>query len=673
VSDESGLFINRELSWLEFNARVLDQARDPGIPLLERVKFLGIFGSNLDEFFMVRVSGLHEQLEAEVVPATADGLAVREQLARIRARVTELVGSAVALFRDDIVPALEKACIRIVSWDELSRAQTEWARRYFRRSVFPVLTPLGVDPGHPFPFMSNLSVSLAVEARSPETGEIRFVRIKVPEGMARFVRVGPGGAEPCGDFIPLEELIAGNLGDLIPGMEILGCYAFRVTRDMDLDILEDEAQDLLKLVDRRVRERRLGAAVRLEVSPALPARIRAMLVEKLEIDDDDVYAYDGLLGLAGLAALAQIPVPELHDPPLVPAVVDWGEAGPFAAIAAGDLFLRHPRDSFDSVLDLLRTAVDDPAVLAIKMTLYRTSKKSETVPALIRAAENGKQVAVALELQARFDEANNISWARALDRAGVHVFFGSAALKTHAKILLIIRREGAELRRYVHVASGNYNAVTARLYTDLALITAAEDFGDDACDLFNMLSGFSRPAGFRRFVVAPMTLRPTLLGKIGEQTARARAGRPARIFAKLNALVDGEIIRALYAASQAGVDVDLVVRGICCLRPGIPGVSERIRVLSLLGRFLEHERVYAFGPQGAEEIWIGSADWMPRNLDRRVELMVPLQSEAARARVRSECMRPLETHVGAIYRLEASGTYRRIEREKEPEATRKSA
>jgi polyphosphate kinase len=672
MSDESGLFINRELSWLEFNARVLDQARDPAVPLLERVKFLAIFGSNLDEFFMVRVSGLHEQLEAKVVPVTPDGLAVREQLARIRERVAELTRSAVELFAGEIVGALEKAGIRIVSWTSLSRTQREWARRYFRRSVFPILTPLAVDPGHPFPFLSNLSLSLAVEAESAETGERRFVRIKVPEGMARFVRVG-AGAEPGGEFLPLEELIAGNLGDLIPGMDILGWHAFRVTRDMDLDILEDEAQDLLKLVDRQVRQRRLGAAVRLEVSPDLPARIRAMLVEKLEIDEDDVYAYDGLLGLAGLSGLAQIPIPELRDPPLVPAVVDWGQGGPFVAIAGADLLLRHPHDSFDSVLDLLRTAVDDPAVLAIKMTLYRTSAKSEAVPALIRAAENGKQVAVALELKARFDEANNISWARALDRAGVHVFFGSAALKTHAKVLLIVRREGSELRRYVHIATGNYNATTARLYTDLALITADEDFGDDACDLFNMLSGFSQPAGFRRFVVAPLTLRETLLAKIGEQEARARAGKPARIFAKLNALVDGEIIRALYAASQAGCEIDLVVRGICCLRPGVPGVSERIRVLSLLGRYLEHERIYAFGPRGAEEIYIGSADWMPRNLDRRVELMAPLLAESARARVRAECMRPLETHSGAIYRLEASGTYHRIARAPEPEATRASA
>ena len=657
MTDDRALFINRELSWLEFNARVLDQARDSRVPLLERMKFLAIFGSNLDEFFMIRVSGLHEQLQSRVGSTAPDGLSVVDQLARIRERVLAMTASATKLLREELAVELERAGIRVLGWKQLSRSQREWARHHFRKAVFPVLTPLAVDPAHPFPFLSNLSLSLAVEAADPATGERRFVRIKVPEILPRFVPI-EGGT----DFLLLEDLIGANLSDLLPGTEIIGSHPFRVTRDMDIDILEDEASDLLSLVDRQIRQRRFGAAVRLEVSPKLPARVRAMLLSKLEIDDDDVYEVDGLLGLSGLFALAQLPRPELRDPPMIPSMpAEWTEEDPFALLARKDVLLRHPADSFEVVLDLLRRAADDPDVLAIKMTLYRAGANSEAVRTLIRAAENGKQVAVSLELKARFDEANNVAWARAFERAGVHVFFGTAGSKTHAKILLVVRREGPVLRRYVHLATGNYNAATAKLYTDLALLTSDDAFGEDACELFNMLSGFARQTSFRKLVVAPVALRPTILAQIGAQAERARAGKPARIFAKLNSLVDPEVIRALYAASQAGVDIELVVRGICCLRPGVPGVSERIRAWSLLGRFLEHERVFAFGPIGAEEVYLSSADWMPRNLDRRVELMVPVADEGIRARIREACMRPLESHAGAIYALDATGAYRRVE------------
>ena len=649
--EDASLFVNRELSWLEFNARVLDQARDRRLPLLERVKFVAIFGSNLDEFFMIRVSGVHEQLESRVAPTGPDGLTPVALLARIRERVLGLMNEASALLVE-LTAALEEAGVRIVMWDKLTPAQREFASKTFRESVYPVLTPLAVDPAHPFPFLSNLSLSLAVETEDPLTEERRFVRIKVPESLPRFIEIGPS-------FVPLEELIAGNLGELIPGMRILGCYPFRVTRDMDLDVLEDEAADLLSFIDRQIRQRRFGAAVRLEVSKGLPARIRAMLLQKLQIDEEGLYEFDGFLGLAGLFGLAGLPIADLHDPPLAPRVPVELEGGdPFAVIAAGDVLVRHPHDSFETVLGMLRLAAADPDVLAIKMTLYRAGANSEAVRSLITAAENGKQVAVSLELQARFDEANNISWARAFDRAGVHVFFGAAGVKTHAKIILIVRREKGGLRRYVHVGTGNYNASTAKLYTDLGLFTADPAIAEDASDLFNMLSGFSRPSRFRRLAVAPMTLRETIVSKIREQTERARAGKPARIFAKLNAVVDPDVIRALYAASQAGVDIELVVRGICCLRPGLLGMSERIRVYSLLGRFLEHERIYAFGPEGAEEMYIGSADWMPRNLDRRVELIAPVLNERVREKIRAESMRPL-SHDGAIYLLEPSGTYRR--------------
>jgi polyphosphate kinase len=655
------LYVNRELSWLAFNERVLDQARDSRWPLLERLKFLAIHGSNLDEFYMIRVSGLHEQLDASVTTTQADGIEVRDLLAQIRTLAQRQLNEASTLYREVLLPELAGAGIRIRPFGDLSEAERSWARDYFRSSVFPVLTPLGVDPVHPFPFLSNLSLSLAVELNDPASSEHRFARVKVPEILPRFVVIGGGKHDDATDFILMEQLIGENLQELFPGLEIRGCHPFRVTRDMDLDILEDAAEDLLSAVDQVVRRRRFGAAVRLEVSPRLSPHIRQLLLDKLEIEEDDLYESPAPLGLFCLFQLAGLGRTELRDPPLVqrvPAV--WFEkSDPFSAIRAADICLHHPYDSFAPVLELLTFAAHDPGVLAIKMTLYRAGSDAEAMRALVRAAENGKQVAVSIELKARFDEANNIAWARALERAGAHVFYSAADVKTHAKALLIVRREGNDLRRYVHLSTGNYNAATARAYTDVALLTCDPKIGEDVSELFNSLSGFSVSPRYRVLSVAPTSLRSKLLELIEEQARRARSGVQGRIFAKLNALVDAEVIRALYRASADGVLIDLLVRGPCCLRPRIAGVSENIRVRSMLGRFLEHERVFAFGPEGEQELYLASADWMPRNLDRRVELLFPVSSEPLQKQVLEECIWPLEHEDCGAYEMDAEGSYRR--------------
>jgi polyphosphate kinase len=662
--DEKSLFVNREVSWLAFNARVLDQARDPSWPLLERVKFLSIHGSNLDEFFMIRVSGLHEQLDAEITEPVPDGLSTADQLARIREIAQRQLNVAARLYLDEVMPALADAGIRIRSWASLSPELQATARSYFRSSVFPVLTPLAIDPGHPFPFLSNLSLSLAVQATDPKTSESRLAFVKIPETLPRFVQMGTApndGADASLDLLALEELMQNNLADLFPGMVIEASHPFRLTRDMDLDILEDEASDLLSAVDREVRRRRFGAAVRLEVAPRIPEDIRAMLLGRLEIESDDVYEVEGPLGLSGLLQIASLPRPQLHDAAFSAGVpVQWQEApDPFSAIRQSDILLHHPYDSFTPVLEFLNHAADDPNVLAIKIIMYRTGAKSEVVKALIRAAENSKQVAVSIELKARFDEENNIGLARALERAGVHVFYGTAGIKTHAKALLVVRREGSELRRYVHLSTGNYNATTAKIYTDTGLFTCDPDIGEDASELFNALSGFSNKSEYRRLLVAPVKLRSGLLERIDQQIAAARAGREARISAKLNSIVDKEIIQALYRASQAGVQIDLIVRGICCLRPGIPGISENIRIRSLVGRFLEHERVFMFGPAGEEDLYLSSADWMPRNLDRRVEVIFPIANEVIRRQIIAECLVPVTLDNCRVYEMQPDGSYQR--------------
>ena len=658
------LYINRETSWLAFNGRVLDQARDARWPLLERLKFLAIYSSNLDEFFMIRVSGLHEQLEAAaLLEASPDGLSAREQLTRIAQIVRPQLETAAQLLAGELLPALAGRGIRIRDWESLDAETKRAARKYFRRLVLPVVTPLAVDPGHPFPFLSNLSLSLAVEARDPETKERKFARIKVPEILPRFLPLerfdgGRPAADGSADFLPLEQLLAANLDELFPGMEILGAYPFRVTRDMDIDILEEEAHDLLSIVDREIRERRFGACVRLEVARGIPERVRRLLTEKLSIDEEDVYELSGPLGLRALMSIAQLPRPDLRDPPFAQRLAS-DQDDVFGLIRKGDVLLHHPYDSFGPVLSFLREAADDPDVLAIKMTLYRAGSHAEVVRHLIRAAENHKQVAVAVEIKARFDEENNIAWAKALERAGAHVFYGHAELKTHAKATLVVRREGDGLRRYVHLATGNYNEATARLYTDLGVLTANPDFGEDLSDFFNGLSGFSKKARYRKLAVAPTDLCDAILAKIDAQAERARAGKPAAIFAKMNALVDVEVIRALYRASAAGVPITLCVRGICCLRPGIPGVSDNIRVMSILGRFLEHERVFVFGPPGDEEFLLSSADWMPRNLHRRVELLFPIDAEPLREQIRHEVIEPALADNAFAYDMDADGAYRR--------------
>ena len=662
------LYINRETSWLAFNARVLDQALDVRWPLLERLKFLAIYSSNLDEFFMIRVSGLHEQLEAAaLVEVSPDGLSAREQLARIGQIIRGQLEIAATLLADDLLPALAGRGIRIHDWSALDAETKKQARKYFRRSVFPVVTPLAVDPGHPFPFLSNLSLSLAVEARDPETKERKFARIKVPEILPRFVpfenfdagRSAAAAADGAHDFLPLEQLLAANLDELFPGMEILGTYPFRVTRDMDYDILEDEAHDLLSIVDREIRRRRFGACVRLEVAAGIPDRVRKLLMEKLSIDEEDVYTATGPLGLRALMSITGLARADLRDPPFVARLPgELGEmADMFALIRKDDLLLHHPYDSFGPVLSFLRQAAEDPDVLAIKMTLYRTGSHAEVVRLLIRAAENHKQVAVSVEIKARFDEENNIAWARALERAGAHVWFGHAELKTHAKAALVVRREGEGLRRYVHLGTGNYNESTSRLYTDIGLFTCDPEFGEDLSEFFNGLSGFSKKARHRKLAVAPTALSDAILSKIEAQTERANAGKPAAIFAKLNALVDVPVIQALYRASGAGVPITLCVRGVCCLRPGIPGVSENIRVMSILGRFLEHERVIVLGPPGEEEFFLSSADWMPRNLHRRVEIMFPVESPALREQIRQEVVAPALADNAFAYDMNADGTY----------------
>jgi polyphosphate kinase len=658
---DPSLYINRQISWLAFNERVLDQAVDRSWPLLERVKFLAIFASNLDEFFMIRVAGLHEQLEAKVGDAGPDGLGPREQLTRICQIIRRQLVTAAALLVDDLLPALDAVGIQILDWKTLDAERKKVARQYFRKAVFPVLTPLAVDPGHPFPFLSNLSVSLAVEARDPETKERKFARVKVPEILPRLVPLDiPGATDKQQELLPLEQLIAANLDDLFPGMEILGWYPFRVTRDMDLEI-DEEGHDLLSMVDREVQRRRFGACVRLEVHADIPPRIKRLLLEKLEIEDEDVYEFSGPLGLSALMSVASLPRPELHDPPFAtrtPAEFVEGE-DIFSVMRKGDVLLHHPYDSFTPVLDFLRSAAEDPHVLAVKMTLYRAGSNSEAVRALVRAAEKGKQVAVSVELKARFDEANNIAWARTLEHAGAHVFYGDAVQKIHAKTVLVVRREGNELRRYVHLSTGNYNAGTAKLYTDLGLLTCDPQLGEDASELFNSLSGFSKKSRYRKLAVAPQGLADALLAKIDEQIKRAQGGKPARIFAKLNSLVDMRMIRALYTASMAGVQIDLCIRGICCLVPGRPAVSHNIRVISIIGRFLEHERVVVFGPDGVDGFYLASADWMPRNLDRRVEAMFPVESEKLREQIRQEVIAPALADNSTAYQMDANGTYTR--------------
>jgi polyphosphate kinase len=660
--------LNRELSWLAFNERVLDEAFDERWPLLERLKFLCITETNLDEFFMIRVSGLLDQLSSEVVEHSDDRLPPAEALARIRTKVQEMEARQTACLVADLLPKLAASGIAVLTWDALNEEQRAGAADYFRRNVLPVLTPLAVDPGHPFPFLSNLSMNFAVEVRNPESGEVKFARVKVPQVLPRLLPLreileGKKKVRPeKADFLLLESLLQANLGDLFPGLEIVSSHLFRVTRDADIEIQEDEASDLLATIEKEVRRRRFGAVVRLEVAPRTPKRVRKLLVKQLEVTENEVFEVDGPLGAGDLMSLIKLERRDLKDAPFspaIPAILGQPDTSIFAAIRAGDILLHHPYDSFSPVVEMIERASVDSKTVAIKMTLYRTNPDSGLIPALVRAAENGKQVAVLVELKARFDEENNITWAKSLEQAGVHVVYGVVGLKTHGKIALVVRREKDEIRRYVHLGTGNYNSSTARLYTDIGLMTCRPEFGEDATRFFNVLTAFAGKTAYARLVTAPRDLHRWVLESIGRETAHARAGRPSGIRAKMNALVDPKVIAALYEASQAGVPVDLLVRGICCLTPGLPGVSETIRVRSIVGRFLEHSRAFVFENGGERETWLSSADWMQRNFFRRVEIAFPVV-EPALAKQVVEAIDTMWRDNVRTRELKPDGTYVRL-------------
>jgi polyphosphate kinase len=641
-------YLSRELTWLEFNDRVLHEAMDERTPLLERLKFMGIFSSNLDEFFMVRIAAIKQQIEAQVVTLTPDGRTPNQQLTAVSDRVQILIDRQHEHFEKVLRLAMADRGIYLLDYFDLNQEQRTYLQSYFEEQIFPVLTPLAVDPGHPFPYISNLSLNLAVVVKHPETGEELFARVKVPKVLPRFIclpanlqvveRTNPLQSTPENSQIwtgiPLEQLIAHNLESLFPGMNIQDCYTFRVTRNADISVAEDEADDLLLAIEDGLRKRRKGGSVvRIEIASVMPSQIRQMLQEELEITAQDIYKVNGMLGLGDLMSFLALNVPELKDPPWVPVLPAFlrrlranEDGGDFFSLIAGrDLFVHHPYHSFtDTVERFITCAANDQHVLAIKMTLYRTTGDSHLLKALMKAAENGKQVSVLIELKARFDEQNNINWARKLEQAGVHVVYGLIGLKTHTKVVLVVRREDEKIRRYVHIGTGNYNAKTSKIYTDVGLFSCDPELGADLSDVFNYLTGYSQQRSYRKLLVSPVNCRELFQKAIQQEINHCQSGGTGRIVAKMNALVDPGIIKYLYRASQAGVSIDLIIRGMCCLRPGIPGVSENIRVISIIGKFLEHSRIYYFNNGGDEQTFIGSADWMTRNLDRRVEVITPI-------------------------------------------------
>jgi polyphosphate kinase len=683
-------FADRELSWLAFNERVLELAEDPGQPLLERVRFLAIFASNLDEFFMVRVAGLKRRMATGIAVTAASGLSPRQVLDAISVRAHELMERHAKVFSGDVQPALAAEGITLVHWDELETREQERLHKYFRKQIFPVLTPLAVDPAHPFPYISGLSLNLAVVVANPTTGKEHFARVKVPPLLPRFIAVDARGrpSAPTSQtaatdrgptsFVPIEEVIAHHLDHLFPGMEVREHHTFRVTRNEDVEVEEDDAENLLQAMEKELLRRRFGPPVRLELTHGISPRIRALLVRELDVVEEEVYELPEPLDLTGLNLMADLDRSDLHYPPFVPTthryLAEVESSSPtdvFAAIRERDVLLHHPYDSFStSVQTFLEQAAADPRVLAIKQTLYRTSGDSPIVDALIDAAQAGKQVLALVEIKARFDEQANISWARKLEQAGVHVVYGIVGLKTHCKLSLVVRQESDGLRRYCHVGTGNYHPKTARLYTDHGLLTCDPDVGQDLTRLFNQLSGYAPQSRFHRLLVAPRTVRSGLVERIEREAAAALEGREAWVKIKVNSAVDETTIDALYRASRAGVKIDLVVRGICAVRPGVPGLSENIRVRSILGRFLEHSRIFAFansagpaigeGPESGPELFIGSADLMHRNLDRRVEALVRI---ADPDQVR-ELLDLVETSMAdgtASWRLRADGTWERPE------------
>ncbi len=701
LSDPS-LYLNREVSWLDFNERVLQLAEDEELPLLERVKFCAIYTTNLDEYYMVRVAGLHDQIEAGVENPSQDGATPSATIGAIREQVLELGGRLTACFEQRLRPALARHGIHLVSFGELDEHQRTYLAKHFQQVIFPTLTPLAVAPGRPFPYISNLSLSLAVLVRDPITDQTVFARVKVPtEILPRFIEVptvgegvAAGGREGATagsresaaaearegaaaearesaavggvTLVALEEVIAHHLGALFPGMEIVDHHLFRVTRDADLEV-SDDAADLLQAVEDELRRRRFGEIVRVELGAHCSAPLRSELVGLLGVSEEEIYPVDGLLDMGSLWQIVRLPgMPELRDPPMSPITHprllrhEGERPDVLAAMREGDILVHHPYDSFStSVERFVQQAVADPDVLAIKLTVYRTSDDSPLVPALIDATESGKQAVALVELKARFDERMNIHWAKALEEAGVHVVYGQPALKTHVKCVLVVRREGEGVRNYVHIGTGNYHSTTARLYTDFGLFTTDPQIGADVTDMFNYLTGYGRPLHYRKVLIAPTQLRDGLIAEIDRTIAAHSPEQPARITMKMNALVDGHCIRALYRASMAGVRVDLNVRGICCLRPGVPGISENIRVISVVGRLLEHSRVYAFSRGGEQLVYIASADLMPRNLDHRVELAVPIEAPELRAEVLDVLERAFHDNQNA-WELGSDGAWRRL-------------
>ncbi len=633
------LYFNRELSWLEFNRRVLFEALDARNPLLERLKFLGIFSTNMDEFIMKRVGGLKRQIAAGVISRTIDGLSPREQLDRIHVKVHDMVKQQRNCLLNDMIPSLADKGIFVFNYKDLDKKQKQNVDAYFRRSVFPILTPLGVGPGQPFPFISNLSLSLGVMVRKPKSESPALARIKIPQNRPRWIPTGLAN-----QFVPIEQVIAANLADLFPGVEVLSSCAFRITRNADIERNEEEAEDLLELIEAELRHRRFAPVVRLEIESGVAPPIQEWLMTELEINEEDINIVDGPLNLKDLMELFKLDFPDLKDKPWTPTIPprikskvdDDAPISFFKLLPKGDLLVHHPYHSFAfSVQRFLQEAAQDPHVLAIKQTLYRTAGDSPIIRALVQAAENGIQVAVLVEIKARFDEANNIQWVRTLEEAGVHVTYGFVGLKTHTKTLLVIREEPNGIRRYFHIGTGNYHSGTANLYTDIGVLSCRRALGEDLTDLFNFLTGHSMQDKYRKILIAPVNMRQRFLRMIRREITIQKKGGKGRIIAKMNQLEDQKIIDTLYDASKAGVEIDLIVRGFCCLRPGVPGLSENIRVISIIGRFLEHSRIFYFSNNGKDEIYFGSADWMSRNLDDRVEAIAPIEDPSIREELKN--------------------------------------
>ena len=664
---DTSLYVNRELSWIDFNQRVLEEALSPDAhPLLERVKFISIFSSNLDEYFMIRVAGIEDQYEAGIQERTIDGYTPAEQLEKIRTMVLQQLTERYECFYNDLLPAMQKEGIEFQRVAELSATKQRALSNYFRKEIYPVLTPLAFDTGHPFPFMSNLSLNLAIELEDEEGGSLKFARVKVPSILPRLLRLNDiKGFSDDDDgiirFIWLEDLIESNLSHLFPKMRITRSHLFRLIRDADIEIEEDEAGDLLKTIEQGLRSRRYGKVVRLDITPAMPQSVRKLLMKNLEVAKRNVYEIDGALGLSCLIDLLKIERPNLKDEPFVPKNLIEEQFGGdiFAAIRAKDQLIYHPYDSFQPVVDFINQAAADPDVLSIKQTLYRVGSNSPIVQALMNAAEGGKQVAVLVELKARFDEENNIVWARALEDVGVHVSYGLPGLKTHAKLTLVVRREQNKLKRYLHLGTGNYNPATGKIYTDYSLFTLNEGLANEVAELFNALTGYSKHTGYKKLLVSPINTRKRLIEMIDREVEWCKKEGQGRIVMKMNALVDPKTIRALYRASCEGVSIDLIVRGICCLKPGIAGISDNIRVISIIGRFLEHSRAYYFHNGGKEELYLGSADIMPRNLDDRVETLFPVFNKSLIQVVKSELDLILSDNIKA-WEMNPDGLYAKI-------------